>query len=418
MTGIKVGIEDMSIHITKHYVERDDLARKRAKEREISPDDLIEKIRNLRIERFSVFYQTDIVEAGTEAILELMQRNNLEPKDISRIYTPTESSLDQAKALGTYIVGKLKKHGYNFSHVETRESKLACLPGSYDVYDCCNYVELHPDRKVIVLCVDEAIYDQRSGAEPTQGAGAIALLISANPSLVILDFSNVGVFTMDSMGYYRPPGKETPIVTSWVSIYDYLYCMREAFDDYKRKTGEQEILGKLDWLIFHNPYGLMVEDFLSYLLIHEHRDTKNWKDILKQIGMKEPTKSGVEAYRDKITREKHRKFREKFRKTKLFQRFFRKKVEPSVIASRQTGNLYSGSLFLQLASLITYGKPKKGDLISFWGFGSGSSSLFYQGRINNPSDFKLKEKLKNREKLEIEEYERWRQERTSNLFKG
>lgn len=418
MTGIKVGIEDMAIHIPPYYVDARELAIKRAEERKVPPERLLKKLRDLRIERFSVFYQTDVVKAGTEAILELMQRNNLEPKDISRIYTPTESSLDQAKALGTYIVGKLKKHGYNFSHVETRESKLACLPGSYDVYDCCNYVALHPDRKVIVLCVDEAIYDQGSGAEPTQGAGAIAILISANPSVATLDFSNVGVFTMDSMGYYRPPGKETPIVSSWVSIYDYLYCMREAWEDYKRKTKEKEILERLDWLIFHNPFGLMVEDFVSYLLIHEHRDTKNWKDILKQIDMKEPTKSGVEAYRDKETREKHREFRERFRKTKLFQRFFRKKVEPSVFASRQTGNLYTWSLFLQLASLITYGNPKKGDLISFWGFGSGSSSLFYLGIINDPSDLKLKEKLKNRKKLDIGKYEEYRQERTSNLFKG
>lgn len=410
MTKTKVGIEDMVIYIPRYYVNAEELAVKRAEEKGVSPEKLFKKLRNLRIEKFSVFYQTDLVKAGTEAIVELMQRNSLEPKDVSRIYTATESSIDQTKPLGTYLIGSLEKeYGYRLSHIETRESKFACLAGSYDLYDCCNYVTLHPERKAIVLCVDEAIYDRGSGAEPTQGAGAIAILISANPSLVTLDFSNVGVFTMDSMGYYRPPGKETPIVNAWVSIHDYLYCMREAWEDYKRKTKKKNMLEELDWLIFHNPYGLMVEDFVSYLLIHEHRDTETWKDILKQIGMKEPVGSGVEAYRDKKTREKHREFREKFRKTKFFLRFFGKKVAPSVKASRGIGNLYTGSLFLQLASLNTYGKPKKGDLISFWAFGSGSSSLFYTGTFNNKLDFDLKEKLKNRIKLIIEKYLSWRQ---------
>ena len=164
----------------------------------------------------------------------------------------------------------------------------------------------------------------------------------------------------------------------------------------------------------------MVEDFVSYLLIHEHRDTKIWPQVLEQIGMEEPAKSGVKAYPDKVTRQQHSDFRKGFRKTKLFQDFFRTKVEPSVIASRQTGNLYTGSLFLQLASLITYGEAKKGDSISFWGFGSGSGSLFYCGTLEGRKDFQLKEKLslKNRKKLSIEEYELWRQKETSKNFKG
>lgn len=408
MTEIKVGIEDMAIYIPPYYVKAEDLAKKRAQEKEIPVEKLLNKFRKLRTTKFSVFYETDIVEAGTKALLELIQRNDLRLKDISRIFTATESSLDESKPLGTYIFGELEKRGHKISHIETRESKFACLAGCYDLYDCWNYVFLHPNRQAIVLCVDEAKHDLGSAAEPTQGAGSIAILISANPSLVTLDFNKVGVFTKDVKDFYRPPGKETPIVDGWLSIYSYLYAMREAFDDYKRKTGEEKILDKLAWLLFHNPYGLMVEDFLSYLLIHEYRNTKIWKGILQEIGMEEPTSSGVEAYRDETARKQHSEFRKRFRKTDLFQSFFKKKVEPSVLASRQIGNLYTSSLFLQLASLTTYGEPKKGDAINFWGYGSGSGSLSYGGTFENRLDFRLEEKLQKRKRLPIEEYELWR----------
>jgi len=404
----KVGIEDMAIYIPPYYVTAEDLARKRAQEKEIPVEKLLNKFRNLKIEKLSAFYQTDVIKASTEALLELIRRNNLKAKEISRIYTATESSIDETKPLGTFLIGELERHGYNLGHIETRESKFACLAGSYDLEDCCNYVALHPDRKAIVICVDEAKYDLRSAAECTQGAGSIAILVKANPSLVTLDFNNVGVFTKDVKDFYRPPGKETPIIDGWLSIYSYLKAMREAFDDFKRKTGEEKILDKLAWLLFHNPYGLMVEDFLSYLLIHEHRDTEIWPEILKKINMEEPIKSGVEAYRDKTTRRQHSEFRKRFRETDLFQSFFKEKVEPSVLASRQTGNLYTASLFLQLASLTTYGKPKKGDAINFWGFGAGCGSLFYCGTFQNPSEFNLEEKLRERNKLTIEEYEFWR----------
>lgn len=408
LIGQKVGIEDMGILIPKYFVDAGELVTKRAEEKKFPPEEAIEKIRKLGIEKFSVFYQTDVVQAGVQAILELMERADLKPKEISRIYTATETSKDEAKPLGTFLIGELEKQGYNFEHVETRESKFACLAGSYDLYDCWNYVVLHPERKVIVLCVDEAKYDLKSAAEVTQGAGAIASLLSANPSLVTLDFSIVGVFTTDVMDLRRPPGKETPIVNKWLSIYAYLHTMREAYDDYKRKKGEEMILERLRWLLFHNPYGLMVEDLVSYLLIHTYRDSQIWGELLEQIGMEEPAKSGLEAYSDEKARKDHNEFRKRFRETKFFQDFFQKKVEPSVIVSRETGNLFNGSLLLQLASLTTFGKPRRGDEIGFGGFGCGCGALAYRGKFENILDFKLEKRLEKRKKLEIEEYDRWR----------
>jgi len=423
----KTGPQDMVVHLPKYYVDAKELAIKRAQERNVPSEELLRKMKNLGVKSFSVFYETDVVKEGARAITELLERNNLDLEDISAIYVATESSIDEAKPLGTDILGELGKNGYRNENIGIIEFKFACVSGSYAIQFACNYVRLHPNKKVIVLCVDEAIYDVGSRAEATQGAGAIAILITANPALVTLDFSKVGILTIDGTGYRRPTGKKTPEVTR-DSIYEYLYCMRGAWDHYKLQEENEwpwknlprlilgrSILNTLRWWLFHNPYGLMPKDFVSLLLIHEYRLSKEWPGIIEEMKrisgkkeMKEPVGSGVEAYFNEETREQHSKFRALFRKLPLFTEFFEQRVGPSVIASEKTGNLYTGSLFLQLASLMTYGKPRKGDKIGFWGFGSGAGSLFYTGTLESKPNFNLEEKLKNRKKLSIEEYELWR----------
>jgi len=411
----KVGIEDMAIVLPPFYLEAKDLAEARVKVNSTSTDteELFEKYKKLKIEKISVLYKTSLIEIATKATWELIQRNNLRPDDVSLLLTATESALDQSKPLGTFVLGSLERdYNWRVNHIATCELKFTCAAGSYGLWLAYNSIISNPTTKVIVLCVDEAKYDLGSPSEPTQGAGAIAILISANPSLIALDFNNIGVFTMDTKDFYRPPGKETPITDGWYSIWCYLKCMREAFDHYCsiRVIEKQKYLEGLNYLVFHNPYGLMVRDFVSYLLIHTIRETEQWPEIVKEIGS-EPVGSGVMAYEEENTRREHAQFREKFRELPVFKEFFKKKVLLSTIASQQVGNLYTASLPLQLISLYTFGNLKRFDRIGFWSFGSGAGALFFTGEvISSNKNFNLREKLENRTRLPIEEYERWRQQ--------
>ena len=61
---------------------------------------------------------------------------------------------------------------------------FACIGAVDALQTCVDYIRLHPTKKAIVIATDNAKYDLNSTGEYTQGAGAIAMLISANPKIL------------------------------------------------------------------------------------------------------------------------------------------------------------------------------------------------------------------------------------------
>src|SRR5690606_12331351 len=78
-----------------------------------------------------------------------------------------------------------------------------CIGGVDALQNCLDYIRLNPTKKAIVIASDNAKYDLESSGEYTQGAGAIAMLITSNPR--ILSFSNeVGVSTEGVFDFFKP----------------------------------------------------------------------------------------------------------------------------------------------------------------------------------------------------------------------
>ncbi|MDK7260552.1 hydroxymethylglutaryl-CoA synthase, partial [Gardnerella vaginalis] len=80
----------------------------------------------------------------------------------------------------TYLHESLGIHAFAKSY----EIKEACYGATAALQIACDYVRLRPERKVLVVASDIARYGLATGGEPTQGAGAIAMLISKNPSVL------------------------------------------------------------------------------------------------------------------------------------------------------------------------------------------------------------------------------------------
>jgi hydroxymethylglutaryl-CoA synthase len=53
--------------------------------------------------------------------------------------------------------------------------------------NCIDYVTLNQTKKAIVVTTDLAKYDLNSTGEYTQGAGALAMLITANPRIIAFE---------------------------------------------------------------------------------------------------------------------------------------------------------------------------------------------------------------------------------------
>src|SRR5690606_11086267 len=69
--------------------------------------------------------------------------------------------------------------------------KQACLGGMYDLKGALRYVGSDgADRVAIVVAADIAEYSRGSSGEPTQGAGAAAILLERGPTLLTIDLKS------------------------------------------------------------------------------------------------------------------------------------------------------------------------------------------------------------------------------------
>ena len=289
------GIDDISLYIPNLYLEASDFAKARG----LDPAKLQ---RGLGVEQMAIVdTNQDPACLAANACLNLMQKNKLSPEKIGRLYVATESAFDESKAMNSYVIGMLEQVYGNesFGHCGGIECKFACVSGSYALYDNTNWIRAGEaeGQNAIVVVSDIAKYDLGSSGEVTQGAGAIAMLLNDNPRLLAFDPKVTSTSIKNEYDFYRPFGKETPIVHGQYSNLLYLIQVKNALASYKEKilkTGlvtlkdDETILDHIDYLNMHLPYSNMGKKALAYLVRHEWRDLPRWKDIIAEIGMEEP----------------------------------------------------------------------------------------------------------------------------------
>lgn len=81
--------------------------------------------------------------------------------------------------------------------------KEACYATTAGLALARDHVLLNPDTKVLVIASDIAKYGLNTGGEPTQGAGSVAMLITADPKILALNNDNVAL-TQDIYDFWRP----------------------------------------------------------------------------------------------------------------------------------------------------------------------------------------------------------------------
>ena len=422
---MQVGIDDLAIYVPKLYLDYKDFANARG----IAPQKLEYGI---GIKKMAlVDANQDPACMAANACLKLMQRNQLRPQDLGRMYVATESALDEAKAMNSFIIGMLEQvYGENsFEHAGGIECKFACVSGSYALYDNANWIRAQENdgKAAIVIVSDIAKYDIGSSGEYTQGAGAVAMLIKENPRLLAFDQKVASTIIKNEYDFYRPFGKETPLVNGNYSNLLYLIQVKKAFDSYKEKaikTGlvqirdGESVTDYIDLFCVHLPYRKMGEKALAYLLRHEWRHLPRWKQVIKEVGMEEPLPKDPRGTIESILADTEfmqadEKFRRAFIRTSFYNEVFEKKVASSLEASAIIGNLYTASMYMGFRSLLEFEYKKGTDLegkrVGFGSYGSGSSAMVFSG-VMQPGykqvvkRMNLEEEMGPRKKLSMEEY--------------
>ena len=420
------GIDDIAIYIPRLYVDAADFARGRG----LDPAKLQ---KGLGVSQMAIVdTNQDPACLAANACLRIMQRNKLSPEDIGRLYVSTESSFDESKAMNSYVIGMLEQvYGQGaFEHCGGVETKFACVSGSYALYDNTNWIRAGEaeGKHALVVVSDIAKYDLGSSGEMTQGAGSVAMLLNDSPRLLAFDPRVTSTSIKDEYDFYRPFGKETPIVHGQYSNLLYLIQVRKALEAYKKKaisTGiiklkdDETILDYIDFLHMHLPYANMGKKALAYLVRHEWRVLPRWKKIIEKIGMLEPIpkdpRGTIESVLgDQEFMEKDHEFTKLFTKTEEYQEVYESKLASSLIASTMIGNLYTASLYLGFRSSLEFeyqkGTSLAGKRVGFGSYGSGSSAMVFSGVIQEEfeeivKDMNLESELGPRKKLTIEEYE-------------
>ncbi len=378
--GKAVGIDDIAAYVPKICVDAGDMASARG-------IDAAKITKGLGIEKLAIpDAHEDAATMAAMAALRLMEKNDLQPKDIDFIHVATETGPDAAKPISCYVQGMLElKYGKgSFDHVGAPETKFACVGATYAMIDRLAYIASGWNRSKcsIVIGTDIAKYELNSSGEPTQGAAAVALLLTENPRLLVYEPELTGFGTVDDRDFFRPIERETAVVDGQYSIGCYLRDMRIAADAYKKNmvnlgplgSPKDSVIDKTHLISFHSPFPKMVQYAFASFLIHDWRNLPIWEKISQEIGP-EPSRKALADVEFYIS-EDYKEYRKRFTMTKEFAKEYQEKVADSLTALSLIGNSYTASVWLGAANHF---EARKDDLVAkrlgIGSYGSGSSAI-------------------------------------------
>lgn len=216
---------------------------------------------------------------------------------------------------------------------------------------------------------DIAVYSKKE-AQPTSGAGAIALLIGPNP-IVAINPTRSSHF-MNAYDFYKPElPHDYPIVNGKFSTDVYIKSFILNWRRFKNKTNKS--LMDFDYFCLHCPFTKQVRKSFIGLIFNE---IKNDPLFLKKMNL---NKKEIEELNNFITKEIsfYDRSVQLFLK-KVSYKIVKDKLEQGLYIPSMIGNIYTGSLYLSLISLFYHFKDSPQNLqnknILLYSYGSGLAS--------------------------------------------
>ena len=199
----KVWIEEISYYVPSIYLSIESLS----KHRDLDYQKLN---KGLGLEKMAIADSNeDPSSFAANALIDLFEKNNINPKDIGRIYMGTESALDASKPSATYATDLVEQYFSEsfgercLKNCDVTDMTFACIGGVDALQNTIDWVYRNPGKRAIVVTSDLSKYELNSTGEYTQGAGAIAILISEDPSILSID-NHWGVATKSENDFFKP----------------------------------------------------------------------------------------------------------------------------------------------------------------------------------------------------------------------
>lgn len=367
---MKVGIDAIAFHGPAHYVDLAELAGAR----NVDP---AKYIYGLGQKKMAIATPCeDCVTLATNAGLKALRSFDVDPKEIGTLVVGTETGVDHSKPVAVYVHKALGLR----RNCRTYETKHACFGAMAGLSAACDWIASKRARssKALVIAADIARYPLNDPGEPTQGAGAVAMVVSKNPRLISMDPTITGDYTKEVMDFWRPLYSKVAFVDGHYSIDCYLDALEGAIQDAMSKIDIQSSFSirKLDASFYHVPFVKMAKK-----AHHRH-----WEVLLNKTISPEDTDS------------------------QMIEASYEKRVFPWLSLNEVVGNIYTGSLFLALMDYLRRKEAPINAPISLFSYGSGCAASFSIAYLSPGFEqFKARidpeVELNARTKITIDEYE-------------
>ena len=344
----QVGIESIGLYVPRYYVPLTDLARARGADPRKYTTGLGQELMGVPPP------DEDVVTMGANAAHEALR--DVDTDKIDTLMFATESGIDQSKAAAIYVHHLLGLP----PRCKSFEIKQACCGSTAALQMALAFVAQKPDRKVLIIASDVARYGLVTAGEPTQGAGAMAFVVSAQPRILALD-NEWGSYTEDAMDFWRPNYLDEAVVDGKYSIKVYIKALTESWKQYTEESGRT--FADHEHYCYHLPFTRMAEK------AHQHLAKING-------GLSNP-----------------------------------EQIKASLRYNRKIGNSYTASLYVGLASLLeTSETDLTGHRIGMFSYGSGCMAAYFSGVVlpgyrDAVQPGRMREMLETRRALTIDEYE-------------
>jgi hydroxymethylglutaryl-CoA synthase len=318
----------------------------------------------------------DTVTLAVNAARKALDKFDIDYNEIGTLVVGTESGVDHSKPVAVYVHEALGLR----SNCHTYETKHACFGAMAAVFSANDWISCGraDGSKAMIIASDIARYPIGDPGEPTQGAGAVAMVISDTPNLLQFDSEISGHYTKQVMDFWRPLYSTKAFVDGHYSIECYLNALEAALADALDKATIPELYGMdlLQACIYHVPFAKMAAK-----AHHRHYEVDAGEKIDKES--------------------------ERFADVK---KSFTEKTGPWLSLNAIVGNIYTGSLFLSLIDLLRNNTSSNLRQISMFSYGSGcaaSMNIAYPtpGFERFRDEIDPEPELRTRRELSIEEYE-------------
>ena len=295
---------------------------------------------------------------------------------IELLITCTESGVDFSKSLSSYVHHHL---GLN-RNCRFYEIKQACYSGTAGLQSAVGFVlsQVSPGAKALVVATDLSRYMVAEGgdaltadwsfAEPSSGAGAVALLVSERPHVFQADVGANGCYGYEVMDTCRPVA-DGEAGDSDLSLLSYLDCCENSFREYQKRVSNAHYRDSFQYLVFHTPFGGMVKG--------AHRT------MMRKLVQAKPAD---------------------------IEEDFHRRVMPGMNYCQRVGNIMGATVLLSLASTIDNARLPSSQRVGCFSYGSGCCSEFYSGVVTPEAQarqrrFEIARQLDERYRLSMEEYD-------------